>query len=276
MDLFARCFLLVFAQLYFGGLLALSVPPFHEIERGFYKSTASVYLAFGILAFAGRCALIVWPAPGARNSATGAVELALWLVSLAACAVYVQSLWGDAFRRRAQAYVVAWLSGAAALVCGAQVFRLTPLLSLATVLYPLNFIAPALVLGSVTTGMLLGHWYLIDRDLSLEPFRRIFRFFVGTLVLQAIVLVVSSGLLRLAGGATAAQVNTLFTQHGALLAARLVLSPLASAALAWMIWKTLQIPQTMAATGLFYIAILSVLVGELLGRFVLFRTSLPL
>jgi hypothetical protein len=43
-----------------------------------------------------------------------------------------------------------------------------------------------------------------------------------------------------------------------------------------MIWKTLQIPQTMAATGLFYIAILSVLVGELMSRFILFRTSLPL
>ena len=32
----------------------------------------------------------------------------------------------------------------------------------------------------------------------------------------------------------------------------------------------------MAATGLFYIAILFVLVGELLGRLILFRTSLPL
>jgi hypothetical protein len=43
-----------------------------------------------------------------------------------------------------------------------------------------------------------------------------------------------------------------------------------------MIGRTLRIPQTMAATGLFYIAILAVMVGELLGHLILFRTSLPL
>src|SRR5207245_2590396 len=52
--------------------------------------------------------------------------------------------------------------------------------------------------------------------------------------------------------------------------------PLSAPGLGFMIHRTLQIPQTMAATGLFYIAILFVLVGELLGRLILFRTSLPL
>src|SRR6185295_3757065 len=99
MDLFARCFLLVFAQLYVGGLLAISVPPFHEIERGFYKSTASVYLGFGILAFAGRCALLIWPPAGSHVSLTAYVELSLWCLSLCATGVYLHSLWGDVFRR---------------------------------------------------------------------------------------------------------------------------------------------------------------------------------
>lgn len=276
MDVFARCFLLVFAQLYVGGLLAISVPPFHDIERGFYKSTASVYLGFGILAFAGRCALLIRPAAGAQVTASASIELLLWLLSLAAGAVYLHSLWGDEFRRRARAYVIAWMSGVAALAVGAQRFRLGPLVSFETVLYPIDFVASALVLGSVTTGMLLGHWYLIDRNLSLDPFRKIFRFFVGTLVVQAALLILGSALLWIAGaGASATQVNQLFTEHTTLLTVRLLLSPVVTAALAWMIWKTLQIPQTMAATGLFYIAILSVLVGELMSRFILFRTSLP-
>ena len=46
--------------------------------------------------------------------------------------------------------------------------------------------------------------------------------------------------------------------------------------MAWLIHRTLAIPHTMAATGLFYVAILFVLVGEMLGRLILFRTSLPL
>jgi hypothetical protein len=46
--------------------------------------------------------------------------------------------------------------------------------------------------------------------------------------------------------------------------------------LVWMTWQTLKIPQTMAATGLLYIATMSVLVGEFLGRFIMFRTAIPL
>jgi hypothetical protein len=45
--------------------------------------------------------------------------------------------------------------------------------------------------------------------------------------------------------------------------------------LAGMIRRTLLIPHTMAATGLFYIALLGVFVGEILGRQILAVTALP-
>ncbi len=278
MDAFARCFLLVFAELYIGGLLALSVPPFHQIERGFYKSSAAVYLGIGVLVLLGRLTLLSRsPAGRAPVTALQAVELLFWTLSLLAAGVYVHSLWGDNFRVRARAYAAAWLSGVVALILEAQGFRLSPLLSIETVLYPLNFIIAALLLGSVTTSMLLGHWYLIDRSLTIEPFRLMFRFFAVMLAAQAGVVLIGAGLLGLAGAhASSAGLMQLFQDHSAVFFTRLLLSPVAAAGLAWMIWKTLQIPQTMAATGLFYIAILSVLVGEFMSRFILFRTSLPL
>jgi hypothetical protein len=278
MDLFARCFLLVFAQLYAGGLLALSIPPFHDIERGFYKSTAAVYVGSGLLALAGRLTLLLQRPGGLQAAATGQVlEIGLWAVSLAAAAVYLRSLWGDQFRVRARAYALAWMTALAALAVGAQSFRLGPWLSVETLLYPLNFIVSALLLGAVTTGMLLGHWYLIDRSLSIDPFRKAFRFFAAMLAVQSVLLVGDAGLLHLAGAhASVSELAQLFQNHVSLLAVRVLLSPVAAAGLAWMIWKTLQIPQTMAATGLFYIAILAVLVGEFMARFILFRTSLPL
>jgi len=274
METFARCFLLVFSELYVGGLLALSIPPFHEIERGFYKSTASVYLGAGFLAFVGRIALLGRGAPlGWANG----VELVSWAGSLAAAVLYLRGLWGDDFRRRARHYVWAWTSGVVALAIGAQAFRLGPALSVETVLYPISFVVSALLLGAVTTGMLLGHWYLIDRGLSIDPFRHMLRFFVLMLVIQGALVLVNGGLLHLVGThASADELTQLFQAHASLLTVRLLLSPVAAGALAWMIWKTLQIPQTMAATGLFYIAILSVLVGEFMSRFILFRTSLPL
>jgi hypothetical protein len=278
MDAFARCFLLVFAQLFVGGFLALSVPPFHGIERGFYKSTAAVYLGAGALALVGRFTLLLRP-PGetALGAAAQSVELLLWTAAVMAGAVYLRSLWGDDFRLRARAFAATCLTGLIALAVQAQSFRLSRVLSLETILYPVNFVVSALVLGAVTTGMLLGHWYLIDRNLSIEPFKQIFRFFAAMLVIQAGLVVLDGGLFGFAGTRESAiNFAQLLRDHGSLLTVRLLLSPISAAALAWMIWKTLQIPQTMAATGLFYIAILSVLVGELMSRLILFRTSLPM
>ena len=278
MDLFARCFLLVFSQLYVGGMLALSVPPFQDIERGFYKSSAGVFLGSGLLAFAGRMTLALSPPQGARAvDGTQALELLLLLISLGAGGVYLWSLWGSDFRVRARAYVTAWMAGVGSLAAAAQSYRLDYGFSLEAVLFPLLLLAGALVLGAVCTGMFLGHWYLIETGLSMEPFHRVFRFFARTLAFQAMLLLMGVLLLLVLGDPeSTAALSGLWIHHSGLLFARLLVSPLATAALAWMSWKTLQIPQTMAATGLLYIAILSVLVGEFLGRFILFRISLPL
>src|SRR5262249_10604599 len=142
--------------------------------------------------------------------------------------------------------------------------------------YPLAFVAGAMVLGAVATGMLLGHWYLIDLGLSIEPLQRLLRYFVTVLVVQLAVAAVTVLLIGLTSGEGAATVARLWREHLPLRAMRLRLGPVSALGLAWMIHRTLRIPQTMAATGLFYIAILAVLVGEMLGRLILFRTSLPL
>ena len=59
MSQFSACFLLVFAQLAVGGFVALAVPPFGVIERGFFKSSAGVFVGCAILYIAGRVALVL-------------------------------------------------------------------------------------------------------------------------------------------------------------------------------------------------------------------------
>jgi len=269
----SACFLLVFGQLAAGGLASLAVPPFAAIERGFYKSSAAVYLACATLYLAGRITLVV---RSGTVSGMRVAEIALWTAFTVVTAVYLATLWGDSSIRRARAYAAALLLGLAALSASALAYRVGPLLSFATPLYPIAFTTGALALGAVTTGMLLGHWYLIDLGLSLEPMRRLFRFFVTVLVVHAGVLVLCLLVFGLGAASSAGTVASLWHDHGALLGARFVLGPLAGLGFAALIHRTLQIPQTMAATGLFYIAILFVLVGELLGRLILFRTALPL
>jgi hypothetical protein len=274
MDVFPRAFLLVFCQLAVGGLFCLAIPPFHQLERGYYKSSATVYVSIAALALIGRLALW-WHTPGA-DAAWRLFEIGLWAAFVACASAYLVTLWGERFVVRARLFGASWLSGCAALTVLAEGYRQAPIVSFETVIFPLSFLLSALLLGVAASGMLLGHWYLIDRDLSLDPLNRTLAVYRRGLVAQVMLFIVASAALGLVGEPPArAGVVALFSSQLALFGTRLTVSPFASAGLGWMIRRTLDIPQTMAATGLFYIAVLAVLVGELLGRFLLFRTGLP-
>lgn len=273
---FAHSFLLIFAQLALGGLFGLSIPGFHEIERGFFKSTGCVYLGCGWAFFLGKTSL-VWSSQAGTVRGIYGWEIGLWLVFCCGFSVYVFSLWGEAVVLRARAYLLALAVGLVALTVSASAYCNAPFVSVETIVYPLSLLLSALMLGAVATGLSLGHWYLIELDLSLDPFRRTFNFYAGTLLVHLGVLLGAVGLLLVIGEpASVDRLASLWTDHQALLWMRLGLGPLASLPIAGMIWRTLQIPQTMAATGLFYVAILAAIVGEFLGRFLLFRTALPL
>lgn len=271
---FAHCFLLVFGQLAVGGFFTLSQLPFHDIERGFYKSSAAVFLASALCISAGEITLL-WGRGGA--AAVGPTEAAAWTVFAAVAGIYVSTLWGDPYRRRALAYVATIVAGLSALAASALGFSPAPALSIESLLYPASFVVSALLLGATATGMLLGHWYLIDVGMPLAPFIRIWRLYRTSLLAQLAILGLSLAALTLAGtSATTVAVADLWARHAHLLWTRIALGPLPALVIAWMIWRTLAIPQTMAATGLFYVAVLTTVVGEFLGRFLLYRTSLPL
>jgi hypothetical protein len=273
--IFAHCFLVVFGQLAVGGFFALGQLPFHDIERGFYKSSAAVFLTSALFISLGELTLLWRPASEAGGAHP--LEAAAWTVFAITAGVYVVTLWGDPYRRRARAYLATLATGLVALVVSALGFSPAPGWSLESLLYPTSFLVSALLLGATANGMLLGHWYLIDVGMPLAPFVRIWRLYRASLVLQLATLALSLALLQIGGGsATAAALHDLWSQHRQLLWTRLGLGPLPALVIAWMIWRTLQIPQTMAATGLFYVALLTSLVGEFLGRFLLYRTSLPL
>jgi hypothetical protein len=117
---------------------------------------------------------------------------------------------------------------------------------------------------------------LIDTGQTLAPFIRIYKFFVISLVVQSGFSLLSFLLLHFLGtDQSLVELEKLWTHHSILLMTRVLIGYLGPLALSWMIWRTLLIPQTMAATGLFYIALLGVFVGEILGRQLLALASLP-
>ena len=100
--------------------------------------------------------------------------------------------------------------------------------------------------------------------------------FVYALAAQCLFYLIAPLGLHLAGSAASLNgLQRLWQNHSTLLVSRLIAGQIAPLILSWMIWRTLLIPHTMAATGLFYIALLGVFVGEILGRQILALTSLP-
>jgi hypothetical protein len=276
MQSFSSSFLLFFYQIAVGGLFGLSATPFHELERGFYKSTAGVLFVIAVLGLWGKSHLFWQLLSGESGIATLGAMLfhGLFVICFAA---YLISLWGEKQAFRARSFALCVLSGSAGLILSSEGFYQAPFWSFETFVYPIAFFLSALLLGAVTVGMLLGHWYLIDTGQSLDPFIRIYKFFVITLLVQTTFLFLSLVILYNFGVAdTVRKLDQLWMDHHTLLLMRVVAGQVAPLILSWMIWRTLLIPHTMAATGLFYITLLGVFVGEILGKQLLALTSLPL
>lgn len=274
MNPYATGFLLFLYQLSFGGLLALSITPFFELERGFYKSTTAVLVVTAVLALWGQVELL-------SNQAQGFLGyLSIFLLSgfTLFLIFYFILLWGERGFLRARCYSIALLTGLAGLVVSSLLFLESPRAILEISLLSVTSILSAALLGAVTVGMLIGHWYLIDTGQSLQPFYRVFKFFVAVLIIQTGFQWTAVAILYAFGTSpTVSAIERIFTHHSLLIGSRALVGQAAPLALSYMIWKTLKdFRNTMAATGLFYIALLGVFVGALLSLQVFALTLLPL
>lgn len=257
-------------------MFALAIPPFFNVERGFYKSSASVYLASGLITAVG---LVILALRGGAPTGPGAgalwIAAAMWALSCSVFAIYLYTLWTENGLLRARMYALGLVVGLAAVLANTLLLEPDGFGAVAGIAYGLSAVGSSLVLGLVSCAMLFGHWYLIDLDMPVDYLRSFVRVLGIALIADLVALALALAALSFVGpGPSATQ--ELFTSHLGLLATRIVLGPIATIVLVWMCWQTLKIPQTMAATGLLYIAIMSVIVGEMLGRFIMFRTAVPL
>lgn len=273
-SLFAHAYLILFGKLAVGGLLSLAVPPFFEIERGFYKSTATVYLAAACSITAGEAYLYL----GAHPPATlFGVTLVGWTVFTIVFFAYCVTLFIELPSLRARFFPAAVGCGALALGSTALGYLPEGVSPVAAVPIALALLVGAAACGAATTGMLLGHWYLIETGLDLTPLNRILRYCWACLTAEIGVVGGGALILYLWPGSP---FEPAFDQVFAggfewLVLARLAAWGLALVVLA-LIARTLAIPQTMAATGLFYVAALIAAVGQICSHWLLFRTQLPL
>jgi hypothetical protein len=123
------------------------------------------------------------------------------------------------------------------------------------------------ILGSVTLAMLLGHWYLVVRGMAIDPLKRLTFATLGATIVKIVVVTIAI----VVGGAwyeVAVRQGIFFWMRaGWGLAGPLLLYP--------MVWGTVKIRSTMAATGILYVDVVAVVIGEVLGAWLSAIVHLP-
>jgi hypothetical protein len=260
-----------------GGLAAVALVPQKQVSRGFFRFSALLYAALIAAGLAVVPGLREAYAAGELRSLVSemvhrpsvfSVAAALFLAAglLAALAAALATPLGTAWSRRALA-----LAGLAGLVgVGLSGFRgataFQQWLSTAAAL------VSALLLGSVLSAMILGHWYLVMPKLPPDPLMRLARLFGISVVLRIAAVAGVIGVTYFAGGRS---FDRFVDEAGILLWPRLLFGLAGPFVLAAMTLPTVKVRDTQPATGMLYVACVLVLVGEGIAQYLCAVTGVP-
>ncbi len=132
--------------------------------------------------------------------------------------------------------------------------------------------AGGLFFGSVLLIMNLGHWYLVSRSLPFQLLARGAALFAGLAAFRTAYLALSMAAHRESEG-----LHTLLSleRDALFFLFRVLWGILGPLALSYFIWRTAEMKSNQAATGLLYVALVFVLIGELLSSYLTVATGFP-
>ena len=140
-------------------------------------------------------------------------------------------------------------------------------LELPLLLWRLDPVGGGMLLGSTIAAMFLGHWYLNTPTMELGPLRKLLRFMAVAVALRALLASLCLGI--------ELQQPWLSLSQYPLLALRWLAGIIGTGVLTFMAWQTLKIPNTQSATGILYVAVITVFIGELTSLLLSGGTAFP-
>jgi len=227
----------------------------------FFRFTSAVAVILMALGIASRPSVIRL-SPDAQGVASAGVVATLLALSLV---VAPRNPWRRGFL---------WLSAAAGLVTlVAQAAAVTATLPLP--LTAASFIASAALLGSSFTAMLLGHWYLVLPTMDVSLLQRIVKFHLGSTAARALAVLAVAWAAAAAWSTLGAPslASYVLSVDGIFVWQRVLFGLLGPAVLAWMTWETAKLRATQSATGILYVDLFMVMIGELVAKYLLSTTA---
>jgi hypothetical protein len=264
-------FFFIVSQLGVGMMLTLLFISPRQVGNGFFQfasKTAAILLAV-TLGFH-------FMFPSQLREGQGPVVLLI--VSTLLAAVYNRVVGMDRQQAAAILLVAATVSGLASVAWDSLVFtRLILMGGWERWVLTLNHVAATALLGSVMLTMVFGHWYLVIPKLSIDPLARLTKVLMAAIALRIVTVAAALVVLYFEHtGPVDSVFSVLMLQQGIFFWPRLLFGIVAPIVLTGMIWSTVKIRHTQAATGLLYLAVVTLLFGEFFSKFVLFSVSIPL
>jgi protein NrfD len=231
----------------------------------FNAGTAALLIAIG---FALR--------PGPEN-ATALYRLAIGLLIVAEAALVVY--WATIGRMLAKIRpALLWTAVGCGVVSvalqGLDISRdapgLMPLLTVA------SFLSSVALLGGACGAMVLGHWYLVVPSLDVAHLQSIVKLHIGSTVVRVVVVAtaVMIAVVSWEPGLPSFE-RYIFSLDGIFFWQRVAFGLAGPAVLSYMTWETAKIQSTQSATGILYVDFFTVIVGEVLAKYVLLSTKVP-
>jgi hypothetical protein len=225
-------------RLTFGVATAMCLTPSKWVTSGFYR----VHL-WGLLGIQTLTALALYSAsftvPG-KSLLAFVNHMQFWFAVAAASVSYIGAVIWMYERRMVGKITIAIVAGYAR--------RCVPVIAIATNRLRCNWQTNhrSLLLGLVTTAMLLGHWYLNTPTMKLGPLKRLI-VLLGVAVLLRAAVCAAGTCLEIAAQTSSAGLPPSWSLFVTLRWLAGIAGVLAMAA---MTWQTLKIPNTQSATGI--------------------------
>jgi len=148
----------------------------------------------------------------------------------------------------------------------------------AVALTVLSFLTSALMLGGACTAMILGHWYLVIPSMEVSYLQAIVKGHIASM-LARVAVVGAAVWFAIAtyqpeSGAPSFR-HYIMSVDGIFFWQRVLFGLAGPAILSYLTWQTAKIRSTQSATGILYVDFFTVVVGEVLAKYIVLATHVP-
>jgi hypothetical protein len=141
-----------------------------------------------------------------------------------------------------------------------------------------SFLTSAAMLGGACTAMILGHWYLVIPSLQVSHLQSIVKVHIASMLVRVVVVGaavwVAIATWQADSGVPSFR-HYIMSVDGIFFWQRVLFGLAGPAVLSYLTWETAKIRSTQSATGILYVDFFTVVVGEVLAKYIVLATHVP-